>query len=84
MSLLASSAHLMQKQERHLLCAAPAEADAFELLSEVVVRLTFQLEEGVVLNGSRYVGSIHMVLGDHMGQVEAAGIVSPSGMYPSR
>jgi hypothetical protein len=68
----------------------PNDIDIQEILQVVVVPPCTQLEEGLELyfgpSGSMqyFLGSVLFVIGDHVGQCDAAGIVQPMENFPSR
>lgn len=54
-----------------------------EIYKYVVVPDMFQLEQGVTINGTRYVGTIHFIAGDHVELCKLAGIPTGAAIHVS-
>jgi hypothetical protein len=52
-----------------------------EIYKRLVLPDVLQLERGITLDGENYVGTIHMIIGDHIELIELAGLPS-TNLYP--
>jgi hypothetical protein len=66
----------------YVISVVPKELDIDEVLHEVIVRPTLQLEAGRMFGQQLMAGTIHLIAGDYVGQRDISGAHSVRGVYP--